>query len=36
MQEWLWRKDVDFINECRWQVVTRNAQYNQALGCHRQ
>jgi hypothetical protein len=36
MQEQLRCKDVDFINERRWQVVIRNARYNQALGCYRQ
>jgi hypothetical protein len=25
MQEQLWREDVDFIDECRWQAVIRNA-----------
>jgi hypothetical protein len=35
MQERLRRKDVDFINERRWQAVVRNARYNQALGRHR-
>jgi hypothetical protein len=28
MQEQLRREDVDFIDECRWQVVIRNARYN--------
>jgi hypothetical protein len=36
MQEWLRRKDMDFINEHRWQALTQNARYNQALGRHRQ
>jgi hypothetical protein len=36
MQEWLRRKDMGFINDRRWQVVIQNAQYNQALGRHRQ
>jgi hypothetical protein len=36
MQEQLRRKDMDFINERRWQAVTRNARYNQTLGRHRQ
>jgi hypothetical protein len=31
MQEQLRRKDVDFINEHRWQAATRNARQNQAL-----
>jgi hypothetical protein len=31
MQEQLRREDVDFIDERRWQVATRNAWYNQAL-----
>jgi hypothetical protein len=34
MQEQLRREDMDFINERRWQAATRNARYNQALGCH--
>jgi hypothetical protein len=36
MQEQLQWKDVDFINECRWQATTRNARYNQALRRYRQ
>jgi hypothetical protein len=36
MQERLWREVMDFINECRWQAVIRNARYNQALGRYRQ
>jgi hypothetical protein len=31
MQEQLQREDVDFIDERRWRVATRNAWYNQAL-----
>jgi hypothetical protein len=31
MQEQLWREDVGFIDERRWQVAIRNARYNQAL-----
>jgi hypothetical protein len=27
---------MDFINERRWQAVTRNARYNQVLGRHHQ
>jgi hypothetical protein len=36
MQEQLRHKDVDFINECRWQATTQNARYNQALRRYRQ
>jgi hypothetical protein len=28
MQEQLWREDVDFIDERRWQAAIRNARYN--------
>jgi hypothetical protein len=31
MQEQVWREDVDFIDERRWQAAIRNAWYNQAL-----
>ena len=31
MQEQLWREDVNFIDECRWQAAIQNAWYNQAL-----
>jgi hypothetical protein len=31
MQEQLWREDVNFIDECRWQAAIQNARYNQAL-----
>jgi hypothetical protein len=31
MQEQLQRKDIDFIDERRWQVTIRDARYNQAL-----
>jgi hypothetical protein len=36
MQEQLRRKDVDFIDEHRWQAAIRNARYNQALGRYHQ
>jgi hypothetical protein len=36
MQEQLWREDVDFIDERRWQAAIRNARYNQALRCYHQ
>jgi hypothetical protein len=36
MQEQLWREGVDFTDERRWQVVTRNALYNRVLGRYRQ
>jgi hypothetical protein len=36
MQEQLWREDVDFIDERRWQATIRNARYNQALRCYHQ
>ena len=36
MQEQLRRKDMDFINKCRWQATTRNARFNQALKRYRQ
>ena len=36
MQEQLRRKDVDFIDERRWQAAIRNARYNQALGRYHQ
>jgi hypothetical protein len=35
MQEQLRREDMDFINECRWQAATQNAQYNQTLERYR-
>jgi hypothetical protein len=31
MQEQLRREDMDFIDERRWQAMTRNTRYNQAL-----
>jgi hypothetical protein len=36
MQEQLWREDVDFIDERRWQAAIRNARCNQALRRYQQ